>query len=126
MTIGAGEIPKSHFSIYTEKYTENTEKSDKTLSIRLQIISNLPYNPIGSAFDRYRKPTVDLHDLWSNDQYVILGGLRVQRLPAQKGGFPLSFASHVSTSVWDWAEPAAAWGPPEIRLYETQNVSNWA
>lgn len=62
-TTGTGEIPKIRFSVYIEKYTGNTKKFDKTLSIELKIILNPPYNPIGSAFDRYCKPTVDLRDL---------------------------------------------------------------
>lgn len=84
---------------------ENLQKPNKIIFIGLQIPSNPPYNHIGYTLGRFHMPRIDLGDLWSNNQYAISGDLRVQRLPAWKDGFPLSFASHASLAIWDRAEP---------------------
>lgn len=60
-------------------------------------------------------------------QYAISGVLRVQRLPAWKGIFPLSFASHASFTVWDRVVSAQYHLPlkarPKSRFIGTQILS---
>lgn len=70
----------------------------------------------GPSCVTFTSPTVNLGDPRSNGQYAISGGLRVRRLPTQKGNFPLFFASHVLTSLWDQAKPAQNHLPLEARL----------
>lgn len=81
------------------------------------IISSLPWVTFTS-------PTINLGDLRSNSQYATLGGLRVRRLLAQKGGFPLSSARHVLFIIWDRAKSAQYHLPPKAHPKSCLRNSN--
>ena len=63
------EIKKMPFLCLHKEIHKNIVKSAKLPFIGLQILSIPPYNPLGSAFGRYRKSTIDLCDCWSNGFY---------------------------------------------------------